>query len=322
MKALRNLPELFEVVGVAEPNPAWLEKRSNLPGYEGLPFLEPAQLLEIPGLEAVAIETDGDIICQAAQQCADRSLHLHMDKPGGQDWRAFQHLVQTCRDHSLALQLAYIYRYNPALKFIRDAVRNGWLGDIFEIHAVMSRDDSNNASYRKWLSQFQGGAYYIFAGYLIDFTVSLLGAPERAFSFLKRTRNDTLVDSGLGILEYPVATASLRVSVAEIEGFDHRRVIVCGTNGSAELCPIESKSTNYYTQHLPVRLTLKEPKGDYPAGTTMVDCGVLGDRYAGQLTEFAQIVRGEKTNPFDYDHELLVQRLLLETSGVECERKV
>ena len=95
----------------------------------------------------------------------------------------------------------------------------------------------------------------------------------------------------------------------------HRRLIVCGTGGTAELCPIEAPANLYYTQHLPVRLTLKNGNEEYSAGTHEVDCGVLGDRYTGQLEEFAKIVRGETANPYPYEHELLVHELLLDACG-------
>ena len=59
MRALRAHPEVFEVVGVTEPDPGWREKRGNLDVYQGLPFLTEEELYSIPGLEAVAVETDG-----------------------------------------------------------------------------------------------------------------------------------------------------------------------------------------------------------------------------------------------------------------------
>ena len=59
-------------------------------------------------------------------------------------------------------------------------------------------------------------------------------------------------------------------------------------------------------------MTLKHPHGDYAAGTQIVDCGPLGDRYTGQLEEFAAVLRGEKANPWDYEHEYLLQKTLLE----------
>ena len=317
MESLRKLPELFEIVGVVESDSEWMKKRGTLKCYEGLSWLTEEELFRTPGLDAVVVETDGFELIPTAQRVADRGLHLHLDKPGGESLPAFRHLVDTCERQHLILQLAYAYRYNPAIRFAVDAVKSGWLGEVFEIHAVMSRYDGDNGDYRRWLAQFQGGAMYIFVGYLVDIVVTMLGRPNRVTPFLKQTRDDGLVDNGLAVLEYPRATATVRVSVEEIDGMKHRRLIVCGTKGTVEICPLEVPSDCYDTQPLTARLTLKDGVPGYAAGTHRVDCGPMGDRYAAQLREFAELVRSEKANPFDYRHELQVQEILLAASGYQ-----
>ena len=89
MRSLRALPEYFEIVGVAEDDPAWKEKRGGLDAYAGLPMMSTAELLATPGLEAVLLETDGKDLLPSARLCAERGLHLCMDKPGGEDWPGF-----------------------------------------------------------------------------------------------------------------------------------------------------------------------------------------------------------------------------------------
>ena len=319
MASLRHLPNLFEIVGVVEKDPAWREKRGALPAYAGLPFLSEEALFQCPGLQAVLVETDVPELIPTALPCAARGLHIHLDKPAGESMADFRRLLALCDNRSLALQLAYVYRYNPALRFCQKAVQEGWLGDIFEIHAVMSRDDGDRPDYRRWLAQFKGGAMYIFAGYLIDQVLQMLGKPERVTPFLKQTRKDGLIDNGLAVLEYARATATIRVSVAEIDGMRHRRFIVCGTGGSVELCPIEKSSGQYYTDPLQVRLTLKKATGGYAAGTHLVDCGPLGSRYEAQLREFADIIHGKMANPYPWRHELLLHQTLLAACGYAGE---
>lgn len=318
MEALRQLPEVFEIVGVTEDDPEWRRQRAGLKCYEGLRWLSEAELLATPDLDAVAVETDGFDLVPAAQRCAERGLHLHLDKPGGESLPAFRRLVETCAAKGLVLQLAYAYRYNPAIRFASTAVRDGWLGEVFEVHAVMSRYDGDNPDYRRWLAQFQGGAMYIFAGYLVDVVVTMLGKPDKVTPFLKRTRADGLIDNGLAVLEYPQATATIRVSVEEVDGMKHRRLIVCGTLGTVEVCPLEAPADCYYSQPLMARLTLKHPVPGYAAGTHRVDCGSMGDRYAAQLREFAELWRGQRPNPFPYEHELLVQETLLAAAGYQA----
>jgi predicted dehydrogenase len=319
MASLRKLPDLFEIVGVVEADPEWKRKRGGLKCYEDLRWMTEEELFRVDGLEAVAVETDGFELLPAAQRCAERGLHIHLDKPGGESLSEFRQLLDICEQKKLVIQLAYAYRYNPAINFAVKAVKSGWLGDIFEIHAVMSRYDGDNADYRRWLRQFKGGAMYIFAGYLVDIVVRMLGRPEKITPFLKQTREDGLIDNGLAVLEYERATATVRVSVEEIDGMKHRRLIVCGTRGTTEICPLEMPSDRYGLDPLFARLTLKNDVPGYAAGNHMVDCGIMDDRYAGQLKEFAQIIRG-KRNPFDYRHELMVQESLLSAAGYDFKK--
>ncbi|HBC85808.1 MAG TPA: gfo/Idh/MocA family oxidoreductase [Lentisphaeria bacterium] len=315
MIALRRLPDLFEVVGIVEADPEWKRKRSTLKAYEGLKWMTEDELFSTPGLQAVAVEVDGFDLVPAAQRCAERGLHVHLDKPGGESLEEFRELLDKCSRRNLAIQLAYVYRYNPAVRFCMNAVRSGWLGEIFQIDAVMSRYDGENDDYRKWLAQFRGGAMYIFGGYLLDLVISMLGRPDKISSFQSKTRDDALYDNGLAVLKYPHATATIRTSVAEVDGMKQRRLVVCGTKGTVEVCPIEHPSERYRLDPLHVRLTLKEGNTEFAAGTHIVDVGVLNGRYEEQLIEFSRIICGEIRNPFPIEHEFLVQEALLSAAG-------
>lgn len=313
MRTLRNLPHLFEVVGVVEEDPAWREKRASRPQYEGLRWMTEEELFATPGLEAVAVETDGFDLVPTALRCAERGLHLHLDKPGGESLPAFKELLDACERRGLVIQLGYMYRNNPAINLLKHAARAGWLGEIFEIHAVMSRLDGDD--YRKWVKNFPGGSFYIFGGYLIDIVASLLGRPERVTAFQRPTRDDGVNDNGLAVLEYPRASASIRASIVEVKGFERRQFVVCGTKGTAEICPLEHSADRCAIEPLHVKLTLSEPCGEFAAGTHLVDVGVINGRYTGQLTELARAVRGEIQNPFPYSHEYIVHEALLAASG-------
>ncbi|MDQ0291297.1 Gfo/Idh/MocA family protein [Oligosphaera ethanolica] len=313
MAAFRRLSDFYEVVGVVESDPEWKERRGNLPQYQGLPWLTEEELFQTPGLEAVAVETDGFDLLSTAQRCVDHGMHIHMDKPGGEELEPFRRLLDCFRQKHLCIQLGYMYRNNPAVNFCFKAARSGWLGDIFEVHAVMSRYDGDD--YRRWLSGFKGGAMYIFGGHLIDLVISLLGRPQKVTPYQRKTRDDNLYDNGFAVMEYPRATASIRTSVVEIDGMKHRRLIVCGTKGTVDICPLEHHSSRYHLDPLHVRLTLKEDNAEFKAGTHDVVMPVMQGRYDLQLTELARIIRGEITNPYPVLHELLVQEALLQAAG-------
>ena len=179
----------------------------------------------------------------------------------------------------------------------------------------MNRYDGHDEAYRRWLAQFQGGAVYIFAGHMIDLVVALLGRPLRVTPYLTKTRDDNLYDTGLAVLEYPRAVATVRTGVTEVDGMKHRRLIVCGTKGSIEICPLEHPADRYRLDPLHLRLTLLEGNEMFEAGTHIVDVGVMNGRYDNQLIELAKIIRNEMENPWPFPHELIVQEALLRASG-------
>ncbi|MFO7948052.1 MAG: Gfo/Idh/MocA family oxidoreductase [Armatimonadota bacterium] len=311
MMALRRLPELYEVVGVVEEDePRWYSSEA----YEGVERMTEEQLLDTPELQAVAVETNMPELVPTATRCMERGLHMHLDKPGGESLEPFKRLIEGCRERSLAIQMGYMYRTNPAIKFCFRAVREGWLGDIFQIDAVMSRYDGE--SYRRFLAGFSGGAMYNFGSHLIDLVVAMLGRPKDVTSFQKSTRDDGLNDNGLAVLEYPRATATIRSSIVEVDGMKHRRLLVCGTKGTVEICPLEKPWIGYRQAPLHVRLTLREDTPEYPAGTHTVNVGVMNGRYEDQLIELARIINGEMDNPYPYEHDLAVQETLMAAAGL------
>jgi predicted dehydrogenase len=309
MNTLRKLSDIFEVVGVVESDPVWREQRGHLQAYEGLTWMTEEELLNTPGLEAVAVETDGFDLVPTASRCISAGMHIHLDKPGGESLPPFEAMLAEAGRKNLAVQLGYMYRNNSAVQFCFQAVREGWLGQVFEIHAVMSRMDGDD--YRKWLSGFKGGAFYIFGGHLIDLVVTMLGKPDKVTSYQRRTRPelDDLYDNGFAVLEYPKTVVSIRTSVVEVEGFARRQLVVCGDQGTIDIRPIERPTQ--------MRMALAEPRGGYQKGYQDVTLPPMGGRYDAQLTEFARIVRGEIENPFSLEHERIVQEVLLKAAGYQ-----
>ena len=142
----------------------------------------------------------------------------------------------------------------------------------------------------------------------------MLGRPQNVVSFQKATRDDGLKDNGLAVLEYRRATATIRSAIVEADGMMHRRLLVCGTKGTVEVCPLEYPG-RYREEPLHVRLTLREDTPEYAAGTHTVNVGVMSGRYDDQLIELARIINGEIENPYPYEHESSVQETLLAAAG-------
>jgi len=304
---LIRYPDIFDLVGVAEDDPHQRSISGRHAVYQNARWLDSDELLSTPGLDAVLVETEERHLIPAALRCIRAGKHIHLDKPGGESLPAFQDLLAEAERRSLTVQMGYMYRNSPAIRFCIEAVRGGLLGRISTFDAVMSRHDGE--AFRQVLKTFRAGASYIFLCHLVDLAVILFGKPERIIPLSTCTRNDGVVDNGLAVIEFAGGlTATLRASIVEAGGFQRRNLVICGDKGSIEVRPLELEGDRAGGR---VFLTLLDDVGEFKKGTHEIPQPPLEDRYDGQLLEFARIVRGEIANPYPYDHELLVQRCVL-----------
>ncbi len=305
MDAFRKFPERFEVVGFSEDNPAWLERRGNLPCYSGLQRLPVEKLLD--ECEAIIVETEVPNLTKTAAMCVERGKHIHMDKPASGTLAEFKHVLDTAKAKNLVVQMGYMYRYNPAVLKTIELIREGKLGEIYSINAEMST--FHTVDYKKWLTTFEGGIQYILGSHFVDLIVYLLGEPQRIVSFLKHTKLDGVdfPDNNLAVLEYDKALARIFVSSVEVNGWGRRQFVVTGSKGSVSILPMERRTHMTYSDTQITNQPYEDVKIDIP-----VDDFSKDGRYDTMALDFYDYITGAKTNPFTYDHDYLVQKVLLE----------
>lgn len=314
---LRRLSDTFEIIGVVDDRPrgtnyyvdAQLEP-------EGFRVLSEADAFSLPQIEAVFIETTNADLMRVAAECAARGIPMHCDKPCGAAMEPYASIVETCRRKNVPMQIGYMYRANPAVRFTWQAVRAGWLGQVVFVEADMNHDYGKKG-YAEYISSFRGGILHNLGCHLVDLVAPLLdGTPTQVTTDIGDAPGDPVGSRtrGAAFLRWPTADVLIRTSAHAPGGLPCRRFRVDGTNGTIDLCPIE----RFDGQPLQLRLTLAKPAGGYAAGCHTIDFGVLTDRYADQLREFAQIVRGEIPNdPAAYDRDLRVHEIHL----AMCELK-
>ena len=305
---LRSVTDEFEIVGVVENNP---ERRNNLGGsYQGVKFISEEQLLNTPGLQAVVVETEVQDLLPSARRCVEAGMHIHLDKPAGENLIDFKNLLDEVGHRKLHLQMGYIYRYHTAFEFCYQAVADGWLGDIFEVHTVMSK--KIGGSQRRYLSRFSGGSMFEIGCHVIDAMVRLLGKPQQTTSHSHQTHpdQDTLVDNQLAVFDYPQAIASVRSSLVEYAGSQRRQFTVCGEYGTFDLRPLNGQT---------FRLALEQPRSKYKTGYQEVTIPAGPGIFVRAFQDMAAVLRGEKENDYPLSHELAVHETILRASGYDIE---
>ncbi len=304
----RQSPD-YEVVGVVEPDEELRRRAASQPAFQGVPWLTQEQLLNVDGLQAVLVETRVRDLLATAEACLAAGKHVHLDKPAGESLPQYRRILQAAAKQKLLVQMGYMYRYNPAVVLLREVLARGWLGEPFEVAAVMSKVVS--PSERRKLAEYPGGIMFELGCHVIDLVVGLLGKPQRVTSFARHAAaaDDGLVDNMLAVLEYRQATATVRSTALEVEGFARRHLTVCGTEGTFHIQPLDDPAA---------RVAFSAPHGEYRAGYQDVRFAKF-ERYVADAAEMAAILRGETESRFTYEHDLAVQETVLRASGLAAE---
>jgi predicted dehydrogenase len=248
-------------------------------------------------------------LTETALKCVKAGKHIHMDKPGSGTLEEFKEMLDIAKEKNLVVQMGYMYRYNPAVQKTFEHIKNGDLGEIYSINAEMSTFHS--VEYKQWLTNFGGGIMYILGSHLVDLIVYMLGEPKKVVSFLKHTGLDSvdLEDNNLAVLEYDKALARIFVSSVEVNGYGRRQLVVAGSKGTINICPMESPTTMTYADTAMQGATYADVKN------TITGMSPVGSRYHEMMLDFHAYIAGEKQNPFTYEHDYTVQKVLDEIVG-------
>jgi predicted dehydrogenase len=294
MTAMRSLPELWEVVGVTGPK-----------GYDGVKSMSVEELLAVPDLKAVAVETTIEASCEMARRCIEAGKHVHLDKPGALKHDEFKAMRLEAEKRGLTVQMGYMLRYNPAFELLFQAVREGWLGEITEIDTAMGKLADPRT--RKKIGELEGGGLFELGCHIIDATMTILGKPASVTAFSTPTGSDDVKDNQMAVLKYAKATAVIRCNHTDPFGGPRRRFNVTGTEGTFEIVPLEGGKVN---------LSITKARGAYKKGAQSFQLDVPKDRYAAEFVDLAKVVRGEKKLAWDAAHDIAVHETVLRAAGV------
>jgi predicted dehydrogenase len=313
MAAYRANPD-FEVVGVVEADPQLRTQAQSSPVYRDLKWMTQEQLLDSPGLAAVAIETQVRHLLDTAEACIAAGKHIHLDKPAGSSLVQFQRILDQAASKHLLVQMGYMYRYSPAVLLLREFVQRGWLGEVFEVHTVMSK--VIDPAGRRRLAEYHGGLMFELGCHVLDLVVGLLGPPASVTPYRQQLgAGDALADNMLAVCTYPRALATIKSSGLEVEGGARRHLVVCGTEGTFHIQPLDAPRARIALSR--GRPGIGSERG-YRAGYQEIEFSPF-ERYIADAADMAAIVRGEREPAFSYDHDYAVQKALLEACQMPLE---
>lgn len=311
-QSLLDQPDCYEVIGFAESNP----ERKEIPAvYAGVPHFTVDELLEMPELEAVAIECEEWDATAIAQRFADKGIAIHMDKPGSQDLEAFEKLIDTVKSKKIPFHVGYMYRYNPSVKHLFQMIKEGELGEIFSVEAQMNC--KHPVHKRQWMDHFKGGMMFFLGCHLVDMVLQLQGDPLEIIPMNMSTGIDGVTgeDYGFAVFRYPNGISFIKTCATEENGYDRRYLAVSGSKGSYEIKPWEAEG-KVSQRTSPSRYALSKDNPDFSWKNLAVELDFGSyNRYDAMMRKFSEIVRGAE-NPYTYDYELKLFKTVLKCCGM------
>lgn len=302
--------DIFDVVGYAFPENEREKFPDHAKAFDGYNEMTVDEILNNPDIEAVVVETEEIYLSKYALMVANAGKHLHMEKPGGVGFADFEKLVEILETKNLTFSTGYMYRFNPKIREALAKVKNGELGEIYSVEAHM--DCKHPAEVRQWLQNFPGGMMFFLGCHLVDLIYQIQGDPEEIIPLNCSTGYDgvTANDYGMIVFKYKNGVSFAKTCANENGGFLRRQLVICGTKGTIEIKPLEvSADGGLYTVMNEAYSTEWHKEWD-------ISKSEVYDRYDDMMRNFAEMVRG-KENPYSYDYELGLYKLILRSCGKE-----
>lgn len=137
-KHMKNLPEKYNIVGVAEPIDT---RRNNIKNMFDIPeencYLDYKDILAKPKMADIAIiATQDNMHVEPALMAIEKGYNLLLEKPVAQTPEECIQICEAAKKKGVKVLVCHVLRYTPFYKTVKKAVMDGLIGDIMSVMAV------------------------------------------------------------------------------------------------------------------------------------------------------------------------------------------
>ncbi|RIK42062.1 MAG: gfo/Idh/MocA family oxidoreductase [Chloroflexi bacterium] len=131
----RNFHQLAgaELAYVVDGNPEALDRAQRLYGCRTAD--EPKVMLADPAVDAVVIATPARTHFTLAQDALRAGKHVFVEKPLAMSTAEARTLIDLAATRQRVLMVGHVFEYNPAVRYIKEAIEAGELGEIFYLYS-------------------------------------------------------------------------------------------------------------------------------------------------------------------------------------------
>ena len=171
--AIKESIELFELIGVASRTPDKAKQFADK--FETTAFIGYQSLIDVDELQAVYIPLPNSMHYEWIKKALNKNLHVLVEKPLACDFDQVKELNELARNDRLALVENFQFRFHKQLKFIKNQLDEGHLGEMKLLRSSFGFppfEDKGNIRYQKAIG---GGALLDAGAYTIKVSQIFLG---------------------------------------------------------------------------------------------------------------------------------------------------
>lgn len=188
-----------ELIAVCDNNSKALETTKELTNVKS--FLDLKEMIRLARPDVISVTTPSGLHSEQSIQIAQSGIHVISEKPMATNLKDAKKMINVCENSGVKLFIVKQNRYNPTIKFLKNAIVNGRFGKIYmvNINVFWSRPQTyyDQASWRgTW--KYDGGAFLNQASHYMDLAIWLFGKVKRLHAFTGTlARNIEAEDTGV-----------------------------------------------------------------------------------------------------------------------------
>ena len=196
--------EGVKVVGVTDINPEHTHIVSEQFGVQGYPDLD--SMLTDTEIDILDVVTSRGMHFEPVMAGMALNLDILCEKPLGHTISETRQLYHESRRRNLVTQMGFTFRYSPAVRYLRDLIKDGFLGEVYHLQGFEENAqlvDANTPLPRIGFNRkTDSGALHGYGSHLLDLVRWTLGEFD-----------EVIGDMATFIKERPVSGEAVRLPV-------------------------------------------------------------------------------------------------------------
>ncbi len=192
------------------------------------------ELLKDPEVDAVYIPLPNHLHKEWTLKAAKAGKHVLCEKPAALNAEEARDMVEACSDAGVIFAEAFMYRYHPKHRRIREIVEGGEIGEVRAIHGCFTYNDIQDKTNVRYQKDMGGGSLYDVGCYPISAARMILREEPVSASVQAMFSPEFEVDlMASGLLEFP-GDVSVTFECG-MSASPHCKLEVMGSKGQIEL---------------------------------------------------------------------------------------